>query len=202
MKLKVEGKHAIKNPTEAQITHAVSSLTGEGATFAILDRSDQVYIQAGKSNHGFVLEYQNGSVKEHYRSDRTNLTVEDVISAFRDYAGGDDSWKDRHSWSRFRIGRNNDEPSWVRTTSIAGFTLLVAVVGIWVALGLKLDNRKSILPMTLFTLGAYALVLISIPDFFEKGYYRVRVLRAYAVILMSLVFTCLLIFQIIRAVLL
>lgn len=201
MTLKVEGKRAITNPTEEQITHAFSSLTGEGATFAILDRSSQIYIQAGKSEQGFVLEYQEGSVKEHYSSDRTDLSIDDVISAFRDFAAGINSWKGRLTWSKLRKEQNNREPAWVRTASITGFILLIAVGGICVAFGADLDNRMSVLPIALFTLGSYALVMISIPEFFSDRSLRpFRVGRAYAAIFLSFVFTCLLIFQIIRVV--
>jgi hypothetical protein len=200
MKLKVEGKLAIKNPSETQITSELSALTEEGATFAILDRSDQAYIQVGKSDQGYVLEYQEGSVKDHHSSERTDLTIDEVILAFRDYASGVDSWKDRHSWSQVRIGGTNREPSWVRTTSITGFILLIAVIGISAILGIiMMENRRSVLPVALITLGSYALVLISIPEFFEEHFpRRLRAVRARTAIFMAVVFTCFLIYQILR----
>jgi serine/threonine protein kinase HipA of HipAB toxin-antitoxin module len=45
----------------------------------------QRYMQALATPTGFVLDFQEGSIDQHYRSRREDLSEQEVIDAFRQY---------------------------------------------------------------------------------------------------------------------
>lgn len=52
-------------------------------------------MQALSTPQGFQLEYQQGSIAEHYHCTREDLSVTVIIEVFRDYLAGDIFWKRR-----------------------------------------------------------------------------------------------------------
>lgn len=67
MELILNGDTLTEPVTDELISRSVSSLTGEGDSFAILAKAPEVYMQtSGGPSQGFVLEYRNGSEDEHY----------------------------------------------------------------------------------------------------------------------------------------
>jgi uncharacterized protein (DUF2249 family) len=96
----IESPH-LKHPIEAtskSIAEVIASLREqkEGDRFAILSGDDpQVYIQTLSTPEGFQLEYQDGSIAQHYHCTRENLSADEVIEAFGDYLAGDVFWKRR-----------------------------------------------------------------------------------------------------------
>jgi len=98
MKLEVEGGLARKDPSPEDISHALSSLDGKGKSFAILERNQLTYIQAaGSATEGFSLEYQSGSLKEHYCCPN-NLSLEEAIKIFQVYALNENGWQKLCDW--------------------------------------------------------------------------------------------------------
>ena len=74
--------------TVADVISAIPS-NPEGSRFAIVSESSQTYMQALHTPAGFQLEYQDGSIAQHYHCTREDLSEAEVIEVFRDYAAGD-----------------------------------------------------------------------------------------------------------------
>ena len=55
--------------TESLISSTVSKLENEVDSFAILSQDDMTYVQALMTEHGFVVQFQYGSINEHYEFD-------------------------------------------------------------------------------------------------------------------------------------
>jgi hypothetical protein len=90
----------LQQPIEAtpdSIAEVVASLPQQkaGERFAILSSGPQVYMQALSTPQGFQLEYQEGSIAEHYHCTREDLSATVIIEVFRDYLAGDIFWKRR-----------------------------------------------------------------------------------------------------------
>jgi hypothetical protein len=67
----------------------------EGDRFAILAKHSQTYVQTLSTADGFQLEYQDGSIAEHYHCTREDLSAAEVIEVSRDYLADDIFWKRR-----------------------------------------------------------------------------------------------------------
>jgi hypothetical protein len=95
---------AIANPSAAQISEVLAALPGGMNSFAILAESELTYIQAaGDPVDGFVLEYQAGSIEQHYWSVRDDLALSTVSQAFQLYATSDASWQQLAIWEKKEI---------------------------------------------------------------------------------------------------
>lgn len=69
MRLDVEGKHAIQDPNDADITRALAVLRSSGPnSFAILSSGDGSYIQAAGGSQTCVIEVRDVSTGRHYRA--------------------------------------------------------------------------------------------------------------------------------------
>jgi hypothetical protein len=77
----------------------------EREDFAILADGPQAYMQCAKQSPGlgYVLEYQDGSVKEHYAATGGPVALDRVVSAFIKYLRRDASWRTDFQWERVEI---------------------------------------------------------------------------------------------------
>lgn len=93
-------------PVSAErIERAIRSLTGDGDSFAILAKSELSYIQtSGSPSVGFVLEYQDGSIEEHYSCTSHDLDVKQVLDAFQRFFAGDARWRTDLEWVKQDLG--------------------------------------------------------------------------------------------------
>ena len=102
--MKLESPHLSQplKPTPENIAEVIESLPTrkEGDRFAILGEDSQNYVQTLSTPEGFQLEYQDGSVAEHYHCTREDLSAAEVIEIFRDYLAGDIFWKRRFQFER------------------------------------------------------------------------------------------------------
>jgi hypothetical protein len=110
MRLTLEDGTAIDQPTAEAIERALRTLNWlEDNSFAILERGDMTYLQTAQEDVPeveqpfFVLEYQDGSVSEHYRVCEGPLPLERIIRAFQKYADQDDSWRGEFEWERMEL---------------------------------------------------------------------------------------------------
>lgn len=104
MKLEFESRLNIKNPTPDQILKGIQDLDGKTNSFAILSKNENTYVQvAGDFNEGFVLEYQNGSVDEHFVSSNKKLPGYDVVKIFTAFSQGDVNWFSEYQWDKEEI---------------------------------------------------------------------------------------------------
>ena len=97
--IKLQGRGLVGMPPEA-ISRLGVSLVPEGRhVFATLGSSDLTYLQAsGSVTAGFALDYQDGSLDQHYRSRASDLPLDGVTAIFLKYAGGDTSWRGDVAW--------------------------------------------------------------------------------------------------------
>ena len=102
MRLEVENDVVKDNPSMEDIANALESLDGIKSSFAILGRDDLTYIQTSRLvRAGFSLEYQDGTLKSHFRCLGT-LSLEDITKAFLSYAKNGKQWQETHKWELMR----------------------------------------------------------------------------------------------------
>ena len=88
--------------TEDLIEKSISKLKNEIDSFAILSIDDMNYIQALAVEHGFVVQFQSGSIDEHYEFD-TYLSRPQTINLFQAYLNGIEKWQGNLSYSKIKI---------------------------------------------------------------------------------------------------
>lgn len=96
----------IDDPAPRAIANALSTLDPKDNTFAVYVRggSGNTYMQtACDDENEFVLEYQEGSVEQHYQCANRYLKLGGVIDIFQRYARGDDSWKNENEWELINV---------------------------------------------------------------------------------------------------
>ncbi len=129
MELTVGGRPAIQDPSDYQIVDSLQWLGASSDTFAILSKTEMTYIQtAGTFDDGFVLEYQLGSIDQHFRSESDSLPLETVSEAFLLYAAGDPAWQQVTSWQKEDLG-GASTPLW----PIVAVVLVAAAVVAYLA---------------------------------------------------------------------
>jgi hypothetical protein len=147
MKLETESGAAIEHPSDEQIDSTLRELVSSGGGFAILSQSEQVYIQTAENGEGeCTLEYREGSEENHFCCTNEELSIDDVIGAFQEYANTNDAWKARFLWRPLYMDpdaelqqaaseSSSSEPSAAGKSGCLGMVLLIAVA---VLLGLTM----------------------------------------------------------------
>lgn len=103
MTLKLLDGRKIESPTEEQLRQILSAFQAgpDRDAFAILQRDTMTYLQVGGDpSIGFDMEYQEGSVDRHFRADRTDFSLDEVVRAMTAYRDGTIDWDDFGSFSR------------------------------------------------------------------------------------------------------
>jgi hypothetical protein len=101
MSLELESGWIIRGVTADDILSCV-----EGEDFAILAADPNTYIQCAEqkeSPYEYVLEYQGGSLDEHYRATDEPITLERLRAAFVKYLQGDASWRTDFRWEKMKL---------------------------------------------------------------------------------------------------
>ena len=107
MYLEINGSAVDEPLSDELIEKSIYSLTGDGDSFLILSLDEMTYMQAsGYPGRGFVLEYQDGSLEQHYYCADPDISAGKVIDAFRSYLARDDKWRKRYLWKREHQGAN------------------------------------------------------------------------------------------------
>jgi hypothetical protein len=102
LRLSLENSTLIDKPTPDQIADALSTLSSDGNSFAILERTNTSYFQTALQSTGeYIIEYQDGSLDKHYQS--TAKDPQRVIAMFQAYGAGDDSWKRECDWRKIDL---------------------------------------------------------------------------------------------------
>lgn len=101
MRLELENGTIHEDPDFTTLETALRSFGTPGNEFAVLLRDDMTYMQTqGDAETGFVLEFQEGSLDEHFQASEKEVSIEDIIEAFKDYSVGNRNWHDRFSWEK------------------------------------------------------------------------------------------------------
>jgi hypothetical protein len=101
MELTLESGRVIRNVKEDDLLASI-----EGEEFAILSASPDTYIQCAEEKeppYGYVLEYQNDSLANHFQAVDGPITLERVLSTFRKYLRGDSSWQSDFRWEKMEL---------------------------------------------------------------------------------------------------
>ena len=105
MKFERSDLQMIPNPTEQDI---IDGFKGYGEDdiddFVILSQNDMTYVQSAVSHlegEGFILEYQDGSLNQHYVATDCNIPLETILKIFLAYLKGDSSWKTDFLWELY-----------------------------------------------------------------------------------------------------
>lgn len=89
----------VDDPTSEEIEKSLSTLDKERNAFAVLERSDLQFIQAGFDDAGeFILEYRDGL--PHYRYGGNRLSIQEIIKAFQAYARKEERQINDLNWQR------------------------------------------------------------------------------------------------------
>jgi hypothetical protein len=84
---------------DATIAKVLASLDGSRNVLATLERSEPIYLQAeGGVRAGFVLEYQDGSLDQRFRSRNSAVPLAQVTEIFQAYARGEATWRAALAW--------------------------------------------------------------------------------------------------------
>jgi hypothetical protein len=107
VRLEVANGQVLENPSADHVAGALSTLPGgEADSFAILERADGHFMQcSGSWKVGFTLEYQDGSVEEHFQCADRRLSLSHVIEAFQAYLANDDRWRTMFLWRKINVRR-------------------------------------------------------------------------------------------------
>ncbi|MFT7562123.1 MAG: hypothetical protein ACI93R_004057 [Flavobacteriales bacterium] len=89
--------------SEELVRNVVSKLKEEPDSFAILSKDETNYVQVLMTENGFMVQFQNGSLNEHYEFD-TYLSRPKAISIMLAYLNSDDIWQGELSYSKINTG--------------------------------------------------------------------------------------------------
>jgi hypothetical protein len=101
MELMLESGEVISDATERDILSLI-----EGEDFAILGGDPDTYIQFAEQReppYQYVLEYQDGSLDQHYNAVDGPITIDRVKAAFLKYIRGDLSWRSDFEWEKMEL---------------------------------------------------------------------------------------------------
>ena len=141
MKLELGNGEVFEDPSAEVIDRALHTLRTDEYGYAILSRGDVFYIQTGRFEHGFYLEYREGTSASHRRCTDEQLPIEKVIGAFQIYAKPSDEWKSWFQWEAIfaadptegRAANEGWEPMAYEPRTnwgvIIGASLLILVIG-------------------------------------------------------------------------
>ncbi len=109
-KVTIESPHISKSTlaTHESIEATIQSLIDvKDDPFAILNgEKEGYYMQTLLTPISFVVEYQEGSLDAHFESIRSDISAEEVIGVFCDYAAGNETWKARIEFKKMEEHRS------------------------------------------------------------------------------------------------
>ncbi len=103
LQLQVESGKLIKGVTAAQLRKAI-----DGEKFAILGGGPRsgTYIQTAQQDEApflYILEYQEGSLAEHFEAVHKGIALDAIVATFTKYMKGDESWRSDFTWKRMKL---------------------------------------------------------------------------------------------------
>ncbi|HRG48182.1 MAG TPA: hypothetical protein PLX69_23340 [Leptospiraceae bacterium] len=70
--------------------------------FLIVSESEMNYIQVFWTSKGYIVEYQEGSIKKHFESVE-KVTMTEARKSIELYMDGDKSWKERIEYVKMKV---------------------------------------------------------------------------------------------------
>ncbi len=103
MKMHLSSGVKVTDPSDEQIRTLLGrfNVGRDGEGFAIFEKDGSTYMQVGgDKTRGFDMEYQEGDVDKHYRAEREDFSLDEVVRAMIGYRDGNINWSDYGLWSR------------------------------------------------------------------------------------------------------
>lgn len=114
------------------IARTAASFTDTDDFFLILAKDEMTYIQtSGSAKSGFVLEYQDGSIEEHFSCADAPLNVEQIVETLQRYLTGHDRWKSEFTWEKQELGSTPHQTNVSARTILSVIGITVAGIVIW-----------------------------------------------------------------------
>ncbi len=132
MQLSINGDVTDLPMSTDMIAEKVRLLADKGDFFLVLAKDEMTYIQtSGSAESGFVLEYQDGSIEEHYSCTDAPLTVDQIVETLQRYFTNHDRWKSEFSWEKEDLGSSTAQADVGTATILRVLGLAVAGIVIW-----------------------------------------------------------------------
>lgn len=104
MQLEAGGTVQFDDPDPLLVEATLRTLHQHEEPFAILSRDDTHFLQTAMDlDRLFGLEYQDGSIDNHYSAVRHDLDLETIVRVFTLYAQGDERWQTELEWERMEL---------------------------------------------------------------------------------------------------
>lgn len=84
------------------IEKSISALKGGLDSFAILAQDDMNYLQTLATEHGYIVQFQTGSIDQHYEFD-TYLSRAQTIELFQAYLAKSSDWQGLLTYKRINL---------------------------------------------------------------------------------------------------
>jgi len=84
---------------EQTVLDALAQLENRTDPFVFLLRSELTYIQGLWTDKGYILEYQDGDVEQHFTNPKL-LTLDEIQTVFLQYLAGDAAWKEQYDFEK------------------------------------------------------------------------------------------------------
>ncbi len=94
-------KRAIKASKE-KLPELLKSIQKTDDPFLILEHDEMTYMQVLWTSRGYIVEYQEGSIKKHYGSQK-KVSMTEARKSLELYFDGDKSWKNRIDYEKMKI---------------------------------------------------------------------------------------------------
>ncbi len=131
MQLIIGGNKVNEEVTNSLIERSIWGLKDETDSFAILEKDEMHYIQtSGDSENGFILEYQNGSIEEHFTCTNEPIDTNRVIKAFQSYLAQDRKWITEYTWEKENLSSSGGRSAIV-VMAVLGFIIVAGALMLW-----------------------------------------------------------------------
>ncbi len=94
-------KRAIK-ADKTKLSELLKMIKKTENPFLIVSESEMNYIQVFWTSKGYIVEYQEGSIKKHFESVE-KVTMTEARKSIELYMDGDKSWKDRIEYVKMKV---------------------------------------------------------------------------------------------------
>lgn len=101
MRLEIGDSRAFDEPSEDHVRREVELLALGRSEFVILARGKLDYIQAAPEGEGFVMEWQEGGLENHWQA--TTEDADKLAEFFAAYLRGDKGYKDLFDFEKLEL---------------------------------------------------------------------------------------------------
>ncbi|MBU0473940.1 MAG: hypothetical protein KKF62_07220 [Bacteroidetes bacterium] len=139
MKLLLENKDRINNPSANDIQNSLEQIDQFKLEFIILQKSKNEFLQCAKANNGKIIEYHNNDQKEHLRFIANNSEDEIILSIFNDFLNHKKINKNIINFENFSLEPQKDFTTYISKISY----FLASIILIKMIWDTKFSNNSS-----------------------------------------------------------